>query len=406
MALTEYVNRALHLSPSLLLAAILTACGPAVPPQPATAVPKQAAQPTAPTAESRGVGTAPAATAAPAATPTAAPAVKKEKTKVTIAFGLPLGNPSNPFAWIGDYLGYFDEEAVEVTFQSTGGNNAQQDAMLISGQIEAGIFGLEQVLRPAASGKEVPARAVFNVQNRSQYEGIVLEDSDIRTTADLKGKTIAIPQLGATLETYMSAVLKDAGLSPDDVKYLATGIGPPMGEALKRGEVAAAFGTRGQIGPLELQYKFRFLPRPKFADEFITGNVVARTSMRPEQEAGLRGYLRAYARSIVFSKENPEAAMLINWKMYPESKPKGVSEEQALRDAVKIYTDYLSYIDKLEGKWGYMPPDKIAAYVRFLGLEGKLPNVETYYTNEWIDFINQFDEDKVREQARNFKIAN
>ncbi len=53
-----------------------------------------------------------------------------------------------------------------------------------------------------------------------------------------------------------------------------------------------------------------------------------------------------------------------------------------------------------------MPPDKIAAYVRFLGLEGKLPNVETYYTNEWIDFINQFDEDKVREQARNFKIAN
>jgi NitT/TauT family transport system substrate-binding protein len=333
-----------------------------------------------------------------------ASAQPQAKGKISVAFGLPLGNPSNPFAWIGKELGYFDEENIDVEVLSTSGNNAQADAMLLSGQIDIGIFGLDPVLRPAAAGRSIPARAVFNVQNRSQYEGIVLPDSPIKTLADLKGKKVAIPELGGSLEPYVTEVLKSAGLKAGDVQYLATGIGVPMGEAIKRGEVDVGYATRGQIGPLETAgYKFRFLPRPQFAEEFITGNVVARSDLNAAKEAALKGYLRAYAKSIVFTKENPEAAIRISWKMYPDGKPKGVADDVALRNAVNVNVAYMSYIDKQNGKWGYMPPEKIQFYAQYLGVADKISDLTKYYTNDYIDFVNKFDEAKIKEQARTWK---
>ena len=368
------------------LALGLVACAPSAPTTPPAATPASA-----------GPAAAPAPTLA-------APAPAAKKAQIRVAFGLPLGNSSNPFAWIGQELGYFDEEGIDAEILSTTGNNAQADAMLLSNQIEIGIFGLDPILRPAATGKTLPARAVFNVQNRSQYEGIVLPDSPVKTLADLKGKKVGIPELGASLETYVNAVLADAGLQPSDVEYIATSIGVPMGEALKRGDIDVGYATRGQIGPLELRgYQLRFLPRPRFADEFITGNVIARSDLSPEAEAALKGYLRAYAKSIVFTKENPEAAIRISWKMYPDGKPRGVSDDQALQDAVKTNQAYMSYIDKAEGKWGYMPPDKIKFYANYLGVVDKIPDLTKYYTNQYIDFVNAFDEEQVQQQARSWK---
>ena len=379
---------------SMLLA---VACAPATPPQ-ATSAPAPAAT-SAPQAT-----TAPAAAAQPTAAPQAAAPAGGKKGTIRVAFGLPLGNPSNPFAWIGKELGYFDEEGIDVEIISTSGNNAQADAMLLSNQIDVGIFGLDPVLLPVASGKTIPARAVFNVQNRSQYEGIVLEDSPIKELTDLKGKKVAIPQLGGTLERYLAETLKSVNLSLDDIQFIATGIGVPMAEALKRGDADVGFATRGQIGPIELAgYKLHYLPRPAFAEQFITGNMVARSDLSPDKEAALKGYLRAYAKSIVFTKENPEAAIRISWKMYPDGKPKSVADDKALADAIKVNTDYMAYIDKQNGKWGYMPPDRLQYYAQYLGVADKIPDLTKYYTNDYIDFANDFDEAKVREQARNWK---
>jgi NitT/TauT family transport system substrate-binding protein len=382
---------------------LLAACGGGAAPASTAPASSGTAKPAASTA-------APASAAASAkpATSTAGSAEAKPKpaarTKISIAQGLPLGNPSNPFAWIGKELGYFDAENVDAEIISLGGDNAKGDAMMASGQIEAAILGLEQILRGAAKGNDVPAKAVFNVQSKSQYEGVVLTDSPVKTVADLKGKTVAIPQLGATLETYVNAALVDAGQKAGDAKFLATGIGPQMGEALKRGEVAAAYGTFGQISPLRQQgYNIRYLPPPSFANGFITGNFVARSNLQPAQVDAMKGYLRAYAKSIVFTKENPEAAVKISWKMFPEAKPKSQSEDQALQTAIQINKEYMSYIDKLDGKWGYMPPDRMLSYLKFLDLEGKV-DVTKYYSNDWIAFINDFDEAKIKEQARTYKI--
>lgn len=69
---------------------------------------------------------------------------------------------------------------------------------------------------------------------------IVLADSGIDTVADLKGKTIAIGDIGSTSKHLAPIqIIKDNGLVPGvDVKVLHTAI--KLGwEALKRGDVAA-----------------------------------------------------------------------------------------------------------------------------------------------------------------------
>jgi NitT/TauT family transport system substrate-binding protein len=328
---------------------------------------------------------------------------KGGKGKISVAFGLTLGNSSNPFAWIGKELGYFDQENIDPDIISLNGDSSRGDAMLTTGQLDVGIFGLEQVLRTAAAGRPIKAHAVYNVQSRSQYEGVVTKGSGITHLTDLKGKRIGIPQLGATLETYVNAVLADGGLKGADVKYVATGIGAPMGEALKKGQVDAAFATRGQLGTLLTGgYQLRFLPRPAFAENFITGNVVSRSDMSASKEQALKGYLRAYTKAIVFSKANPRAAMLINWHMYPDAVPKNVPFEQALNSAVTTYKAYLDYITERDGKWGYMPPELIDNYVDFLGLKGKV-DATKYYTNDLISYANDFDQQAIMNQAKNYK---
>jgi hypothetical protein len=197
-------------------------------------------------------------------------------------------------------------------------------------------------------------------------------------------------------------VIGTVGLQPTDVTYVATGIGVPMGEALRNGSVDAAFSTRGQMGPIITGgYDVRFLPRPAFADQFVTGNVVARNDLTPEKEQCLKSYLRAYAESIVFSQANPEAAMLVNWHMFPDAIPTNVPFDEALQAAVDNYKAYLSYIGPLDGKWGYMPPDKMQFYNQYLGLDGVV-DITKYYTNDYIDYVNDFDTAAIQQMAANY----
>jgi NitT/TauT family transport system substrate-binding protein len=327
----------------------------------------------------------------------------QKATKVTIAFGLPLGNSSNPFAWIGKYLGFFAQNHVDPVIL---GGEQEPDALLIAGKIDLSINGDETTLLDAAAGKPVPTHSVYNVQNRSQYEGVVLPNSSITQLTQLKGAKIGIPALDNTTEHYVTRVLQSAGLQNADVKYVAVGIGAPMGQALKSGQVQVAFATRGQLGTLQsANYQLRFLPRPAFANQFITGNITARKNISPAQLQAIKGYLRAYTESIVFAKANPKAAMLINWKMYPQDIPKNVPFATALNQALQVFQAYLSYIGPSNGKYGYMPPAEMASYAQFLGVSGQV-TVTDWYTNSLVDYANDFNHQAIINMAKNYKAPN
>ena len=146
----------------------------------------------------------------------------------------------------------------------------------------------------------------------------------------------------------------------------------------------------------------RFLPRPPFANQFITGNITARSDISPAKLQAIKGYLRAYTESIVFAKANPRAAMLINWKMYPQSVPTNVPFNTALNQAIAVFTAYLSYITPSDGKYGFMPPTEMQAYANYLGLKGKV-NVKDWYTNSLVDYANDFNKAAIIKMAKDYK---
>jgi NitT/TauT family transport system substrate-binding protein len=327
-------------------------------------------------------------------------ASSQNAAKVTVAFGLPLGNSSNPFAWIGKELGFFAQNHVAPVIL---GGVQTPDPLLIAGKIDLSINGDQTTLLSAASGKPVPTWSVYNVQNRSQYEGVVLPDSKITQLTQLKGAKIGIPALEGTTEQYVTRVLESGGLQNADVKFVATGIGAPMGQALKSGQVDAVFATRGQLGTLEsANYPMRFLARPPFANQFITGNITARKNISAAQLQAIKGYLRAYTESIVFAEANPRAAMLVNWHMYPESVPKNVPFNTALNSALQVFKSYLSYIGPSDGKFGFMPAQEMQSYAEYLGVANKI-KVTDWYTNSLVDYANDFDHQAIINMAKNYK---
>src|SRR5258705_546782 len=172
--------------------------------------------------------------------------------------------------------------------------------MLASNQLEVGIVGIDPILLVVIAGSAFPAKSVYNVQSKAQYELFTVGNSPITKVEDLKGKKAAVAAIGSTPEPYLRKALEEKGLKLDDVTQVATGAGIPMGEALKRGDADFGISTRGQVGPVEQAgtYNLKFLPRPVFFDSIIAGNVVARSDLSPAKTQALKGYLRAYTNSM------------------------------------------------------------------------------------------------------------
>ena len=93
--------------------------------------------------------------------------------------------------------------------------------------------------------------------------------------------------------------------------------------------------------------------------------------------------------------------------MFPGSLPKGKTREQALKSYERIIRvrSPITKVDTAKGeKWGQFDKDNLALYIKeYLRIDPKAVDFSKYYTNELVDAVNDFDEDAVRNQARNYK---
>ncbi|MFL5455271.1 MAG: hypothetical protein ACJ78X_02610, partial [Myxococcales bacterium] len=117
---------------------------------------------------------------------------------------------------------------------------------------------------------------------------------------------------------------------------------------------------------------------------------------------------KGYAMGTVFAMANPEAAVKILYEVYPQTKPSGKSDEQALRDDVKTLLARAEHW-KLEAggvkKWGESSIKDFDAYIDFLlkwnVIKDKVPATELV-TNDLVDEMNKFDAAKVAAEAKSY----
>ena len=111
-----------------------------------------------------------------------------------------------------------------------------------AGQIDAVISTGTGAITAATKGVPLVVVAALSQEDNSVFSSpyVVLEDSPIRTPADLKGKTIGLNSLREAFELGARLQLLDHGLDPDkDVRWVV--IQPALlGEALRSGKIQMA----------------------------------------------------------------------------------------------------------------------------------------------------------------------
>ena len=304
-----------------------------------------------------------------------APKIKLYGSSATIEanFGpLFLGNP----------LGFFKQEGVEVEFGSAAGSSATLQ-LIAANQIQIGNLGMDTLILGKARAPDLPVTAVYLHDRGNMYEICVPEAGDIKTVKDLKDKIIGVANLASGALPSLRATLQDAGLDPNNaVGLVPVGSGAQAAAALKSDRVQALALFRAQHA------------------------VVNTNFLRDNREAVIKT-LRSVAKGSIFTEVNPEATVRKHWELY--GKPQGLSEQEALKRAMHVVTAsaklWKDYRDP-SLKWGEMSKAQWEGMQKFLidqkVLDRPVP-VETLFTSDLIDAVNNFDANAVVELAKTTK---
>lgn len=166
-----------------------------------------------------------------------------EAWKKEPAYGKPIRVGYNGGLCLGTFgiaqlKGYYADEGLNtVITKYQGGSSAQGDA-LGTGKIDITGDHIATLLVPAINGVRMVFTQGIHTGCKSLY---VLDKSDIKTTADLKDKYIAIPDgIGASDHNITIRLLAADGMDPTkDVKYKVVESGAAV-MSMEKGEISAA----------------------------------------------------------------------------------------------------------------------------------------------------------------------
>ena len=304
-------------------------------------------------------------------------------------------------------LGYWKEEGLDVMVTSVEGSAAGMQ-QLAAGNLQVVSLGPEEIVLGREKGVKIKG---FYVQARETiYRLVVPADSPLQKIADLKGKTIGVPSLASGSVPFAKALVASVGIDPEkDVKILAVGVGAPGRLALQQKTVdCLALWDTLQASIENSGMALRRLDLP-MVQEMLGQTLATRDDQVTENAAVLVGFARGVAKATVFGLANPEAAVRIHWKMYPETKPQTGDEAKALKDALNVFNArfMLQRVDnRPDTRFGIgtlAQWEKLKSIFKDQKLiEGTVPAADLY-SAALVDQINKFDRAAIVAQAKAYK---
>ena len=333
------------------------------------------------------------------------------------------GNPNNvldaqqAFLTCGRHpkLRYFEQEGVDLEYVNM---SSIVQAMLAISTNQADTGSLAPALFLPAVAKE-PALgliAAYNWLPRNANVIIVNADSPIRTIADTVGKRIGIRSQGDGGITQLQLMYSEIGAPTGDINFVPVGdVGLAAG-ALKSNKVDAfvTFDTVG--GRIEaLGFPVRYLPLPPRYARTGSGWFGFRKSDLKDNKKQVAAFCRAAAKSTLFAYTNLTQAIHIHWQLYPDSKPKGKSEDEARKEIETILgqrkNNWIRWPDDTEQRMGASTAAEWKGMIETTArstnnpqLAQQVGDVGNIFTNELVDEINAFDRAAVIKQAQELRV--
>lgn len=336
------------------------------------------------------------------------PAIASDLTPVMLVHGLPQLSASFAIASsLPAYLGYWEEEGLDVEVNTTPGTAAAMQ-LVLGGQALLGYGNPNSAMVARQRGGDL---GFYYTSLRGDIFGIGLPaGSGMDSLDDLRGRSLGVSSFASGGTPYARALLRDNGLDPEtDVTLVEVGVGGRAAAALTSDQIQAyslwdeAYARLEQAG-IEIAHVIKD-PR---AENFIAGSLVVRDSTLESDRDILVGVARGIAKAQIFQETNPEAAVRIHWTVYPQTAPReGITDETVAREAeVTVVRREIQSRDVFgTGRFGDMPRDRLESFQQYLFDSGQietLMDVSEYHTDALIDEINDFDHDAIVEQALNF----
>lgn len=193
----------------------------------------------------------------------------------------------------------FEKDGISIRWvQSAGSNKALE--YLKAGSIDFGASAGAAALIAKVNGN--PVKSVF-IYAKSEWTALVTRaDSDIKSIADLKGKSVAVTR-GTDPHVFLVRALADAGLTEKDVNLVLLQHADGK-TALLRGDVDAWIGLDPMMAAAELEAGARLVYRNPGYNSWGVLNV--REAFASEHPELVRRVLAAYDRARNEALKNPD----------------------------------------------------------------------------------------------------
>lgn len=254
--------------------------------------------------------------------------------------------PTNMFFYLAKEKGFFEKNGVDVTIQDFSSTTESTNAF-VGGQLDFCTFASSETISPFAQGGEFSI--ILETDKSNGSEGLVAT-SDIKTIADLAGKTVAT-QLYSVDHMFLLTLLDENGMSEEDIKIVDMSI-QESGNAFIAGQCDAAciwdpyFSQAKDAGGTEL---FSSADDPNL----ITDVLGASKSLCEENPQAVTGVVKSFFEAVDYWKENPDEANAFMGEKLGVTADEFAAQMEGLlipskEEVVEAFTEAEDYV-----YWGY-----------------------------------------------------
>ncbi len=238
----------------------------------------------------------------------------------SVKIALPVASLESLPIYIAQTNGLFKKHNVDVdVITSRGGGEAMK--AYISGDVQIVATGFPEVGLMRAHNVDV--ELFFAQTSRVPFAMIGRKDLDLKSVADLKGKTIAVTSPGTLTANLARYFVKEAGLDPDkDVSLVSVGGGGEILGALKSGKADAAMLFEPFV-TIAIQQGFAtmLVDVPEKLDAFSSSPLSASKAFIEKSGNDARGVFDALAEALTYLHSNPSGTLDIAKQTFANADP-------------------------------------------------------------------------------------
>jgi ABC-type nitrate/sulfonate/bicarbonate transport system substrate-binding protein len=222
-----------------------------------------------------------------------------------IRMGLSSVSALHSAVWVAEQKGLFRKHGIEAEVIVTGQGAATGISALLANDIQVVASAGDALVASTLQGADTVM--IAGVVNKGLQR--IMARSEIKTTAELKGKKIGVTRIGAVSHSVLLMMLPRWKMSVNDVQVMQLGSSPNMLAALDRGGIDAAVLTIPSMFVAE-DRGYRVLADMGDTDIYYLHTMIATTRnyVKNSRDRVTR-FLKGYLEGIAFVKQNKKESI-------------------------------------------------------------------------------------------------